>query len=225
MRNIGTLALVALTVFATGCYFSYPKLPSRPRPTVEQGEEVEISTQEHSYNKSCQPGSSGCGLASDGTWKKRRRYDTISARYRGQTLTQFEVQRLVNPEFEAKFKRIVDRKSVCNLSLIPSAIAVATIIGGALAQDQINAAFGDRKQVAYAVIAGTALGSALLSYPLGGYACSAAHDEWKALMNGVDPDDKDLDVSTSNQSYITETRKLAEEFNRQFGRKQPAAPE
>lgn len=211
--------------FASGCYFYYPKIPKTPRPELVDGEQVQIVAENNEYMASCDPTRDRkCGLSRNGEWKKKSSYISVEARYNGRTLNQFELRKLVDPDFDKKLDRVRSNKGTCNISLIPSVISViglaALTVAGPL-YDKL----GDKALVVGLAASGTAAGGALLSYPLGGFACRRARRQYNALFTDVDPDDTSFVLRASygenkgNDTYVEEMMKLTEDFNRRFATK------
>lgn len=216
---------------ATGCYFFYPKIPSTPRPEVVEGKAVEILSQDNEYMASCDPTRDRkCGLTSKGEFKKKSNYVTVRAEYDGRTLNQFELRKLVDPDFDKKLARVRSNKGVCNISLVPSVISVVGLAALTIAGPLYDK-LGDKALIVGLAASGTAAGGALLSYPLGGFACRRARRQYNALFIDVAPDDTEFILRTGygdqqgNTVYVDEMLKLTEDFNKRFAPGGPGVKE
>ena len=220
--NMKVFSAVAALVFTSGCYF-YSTPPKRPRiktPAPEPGAEVTLTSEAKSSWSRCWDDLPSCRFE-NGRWKRWSHWTEVTATYQGQTLTQAEVQLLVDPNYRASWAKIEDKRSTCKISIVPTAIAFLgmAVAAGALFYGKGILGDADRetttsKAVVYAG-SGVFIGAGLLSYPIGGHACISAvhlaHDlEWK---NG---NETEFDISGDNPRRVRDMErlvKLVAEFN------------
>ena len=213
MWKFAVLFCVAGTL--SGCYFFYPTaVPSVPGPAVVEGAQIEVSTEKKKQYSSCSDNDLKHDLCEvhGGEWKKPYFEYIARATYGGRKLTQGEFFMLTGSTYPALVNEVIAKKGTCNISLVPSAIAVAgalfalvTLAGG----DNISKNT-DTQLLLYGIGAGTFLAGAAASYPLGGYACRSAgklgdsvemNNSGEGLFTGGDPE------------KIEQIQQLAEAFN------------
>lgn len=212
---------IAVLVLAllSGCYFSYPSaVPRVPGPRTVAGARIEVETWERIVWSSCGSAdqrANRCELR-NGTWQLPRTVYHAKATYNGTLLTQGELYMLTRDGYLDTVSSVRSRKGTCKLSLVPSLVALA---GGAFAA--VAGIAGDKlfdtsdQAIRYALVGGGVfVGGALLSYPLGGYACRRAGAEGNKVA---------MDQSSESQWYSTDARvvqrvvELADAFNRRGG--------
>lgn len=161
----------------SGCYFLFPaKLPPGHKgDLIVEGEQMEVKTREvKTFVGSCSDSDIEKGRCELHRGKLTRWYMQTHARvkYGGRDLTYAELRELADPEYPQRIATMKSLKRACTTSLIPSALAVASIAIGVLAP-QLEAGKLNDNQKNYFYIGG-GVGAAVfgaLSYPLGGYAC------------------------------------------------------
>jgi uncharacterized surface protein with fasciclin (FAS1) repeats len=138
----------------------------------------------------------------------------VVAKYQGNVLTVGEFYMLTDAKYVEGVEHIRSKSGMCKLSLVPSTIA---IIGAAVAIAAValnnggEGALGTDAAQTLVVGGGLAFGGgAILSYPLGGYACWSAHGE---------ADDLALSIAHHHAWYLDKEsdaehlKKLADDFN------------
>lgn len=206
----GLLALLALT---SGCYFYYPKnVPKLNGALMVEGEQITFSTREskdwtHCSNKERDAGK--CEYVGT-TWRRYYPVYFLSASYAGRTLTKGEFYELTMPEFPAMVRKVGAQKGTCNLSLIPTALAVASAIATIGLPTLASTTFDDgQKETIFYVGAAATVGFAVLSYPVGGFACVKARSLSKEMLE----ESSKKSWRSAHKSEFADIEKLASDFN------------
>lgn len=206
-------------IATTGCYFFYPQeIPTLPGPLIQEGAQITLDRSEETFFRGCTDGElklDECELRK-GEWRKRYVSYKAVASYGGRVLTQGEFYQLTIPGYNDGIRAVRADKGTCNLSLVPSVIALA---GGVFAM--VVLATGDTitenastKLKLYGVGAGTALLGFGASYPLGGYACRRAGKRGDRMGGeGLDASAA-KGFSSLDASDIEKVEVLAAAFNR-----------
>jgi hypothetical protein len=209
-------ALVALCAIATasGCYFYYPsKVPKLHGALVVEGEamEMKVETRKEHYN-TCMDEQIQRGVCElvDGKWMFPYNKYHVTVLYDGRTLTHAELLELAMPEYPSRVNEIAGKRAACKVSSVPSWLAVgvgvATAAVSILGTDQLS---NDQRTKIYWGGAGATVGLALLSYPLGGFACASARALAGNMLNGADF----KDWRFNELEEVAAMQKLVDDFN------------
>jgi uncharacterized surface protein with fasciclin (FAS1) repeats len=150
--------------------------------------------------------------------KLQRESLTYTARvtYAGRELTRGEFYQLTLHGYNDKIRAIKDKKGTCTISLVPSVIAIAGAVfasGVAILGDRITED-DDKKLAYYGIGGGTFVLGALVSYPLGGYACTRADTIADTMgLHGLGASNERVFFSQDARAIETVVA-LADEFNR-----------
>lgn len=216
MRTFVIAIFVALFVALSGCYFYYPRIPSTPAPTVKPGAKVEATYEGTTYERDCLASDRACHVSKKGITTTAS-YTTYRVTYDGKPLSPFELRQLVDPAFDKKLAHVKRNKGLCNLSLVPSVIAVAGLVVLSVAGPFYDK-LGDAAVPVAVGAAGALLGGTVLSYPLGGFACKRAGREYKALFGGLPSTEREEVIVHDEQvQYLEEMETLTAAFNAKFG--------
>lgn len=219
--------VATLLVLSSGCYFMYPKaIPKVNGALVVEGEQIEIRTRSIKRWGSCSDSDYKHDRCEIIHGKLKAPYTVFAAKavYNGNTLTRAEFNELVYPDYAQRVQKVKDAKGVCRLSLVPSVLAIGTAIlayvGPLMSGNRFT---DDQKKVIYIGGGITAGGLALLSYPIGGFACVRASSAAGNLFAGA----KETEWESFNADGFKDVEKLAEDFNnrRAGGTTPPAEPE
>ena len=209
--------LAALAILS-GCYYYYPDhVPKLNGALVVEGEQMELvahTSQEYAKCYDSDYEHNKCEFV-HGKLKRPYTLYHASVRYAGRELTQAEFMELAMPGYPDRIKGIEDRAATCKISLVPSVIAVAAAATAIVVPTLFNDKFSDdqQKMICYGGAA-TAAGFALLSYPLGGFACSKAQD----LAGNLLKDAKETEWTSSDAEDLVPLQKMVDDFNAKHGK-------
>ncbi len=183
MRLLG----LVFCLLSSGCYFLYPaKLPPAHKgDLVIPGEEIKIKTREVKvYTSGCTDSAikaGRCDIDKSGKLKSYQMATKYRLKYGGKNLNYAEVRELADPEFPKQLATMKKNKRACTVSLVPSALAVASAAAGILIPLLEAGKLSDtEKKYFYAGGGAGFVVFGALSYPLGGYACRNSHNTIKA---------------------------------------------
>ena len=121
--------------------------------------------------------------------------------YGDQPITLGQLRALLDSEnYNKAWDKIEGKKGVCKISIAPTVVYFAAAIGSIVAFTiSRNEPDSDMRTYAY-IGAGVMGGAALLSYPLGGYACMKA----KSIAEDIDAKYAELAVRVLHQALVEE---------------------
>ncbi len=209
--------LVAFAILS-GCYYYYPKdVPKLNGALVVEGENITAEASTTDHYEDCtdyEYQHNECEVVHGKLKHPYKLYEVIF-HYNGRMLTHAEFMELAMPDYPSRIKGIEDRKATCAVSLVPSALAVAAAAAAILVPTLMSDSFNDdQKEMIYYGGAGVAAGMGLLSYPLGGYACTKAAD----LAGGLLEDANHKSWVSGDPEELAAIVKLADEFNAKHGK-------
>ncbi|MEO7095567.1 MAG: hypothetical protein ABI175_20085 [Polyangiales bacterium] len=218
------VGVATLLVLSSGCYFYYPKkIPTVNGALVIEGEQISIRTRSLKRWGSCSDSDYKHDRCEIVHGKLKAPYTVYAAKavYNGNTLTRAEFNELVYPDYAKRIKTVTDAKAVCSISLVPSvaavAVAVLAYVGPLMSGNRFT---DDQKKVLYIGGGIGAAGLALLSYPLGGYACVRAANAAGGLFESA----KETEWESFQAEGFAEVEKLANDFNARRAGGTPPAP-
>ena len=214
--------LLVWVVVSSGCYFFYPRVPKQRIAKVE-GARTEVSTNRETLDFSCTPGDSRCTTNASGDTREYVGITAVRTYYNGKQASQFDIQSIVDPQFEAKIAAIEGKKMLCNLSIVPSAVAIVGL--GMLAYAAFKPEAFDDVQRFRLISLGVMGGGALASLPLGGFACWQAKRKWDAMFPTKWPGRSYFTLKRSgpgeNGAYYDDLKRLSDAYNARFGASSP----
>jgi len=205
-------ALVILAVaVAPGCYAFYPHGFKRAvPPRVEANAKIRLEARDHTSWSSCTSSDDKCEVH-DGEIKSSYQSTRYYPYYGDVPITLGQLRALLDGDsYTAAWDKIERKKGTCKISIPPTVIyfvgALATVVGITLSKNE-----PDSDMRTYSYIAGAVTGgAALLSYPLGGYACMQA----KSVAEGIEVNVADSPYATANGRDIDELQRKIDAFNR-----------
>jgi len=173
-------------VAVSGCYYFYPhgQVPAHGKPVPEPGARIELDvTKVDVWNRTCNSSEikdERCELHKGKLMWRTLEYK-VHATYQGNPLSQGEFYMLADPTYDGRVEHIRSKNTMCNVSLVPSTISLLGFAAAMAALVLDNNGEGplgrDKSTVVMAAGFATFGAGALVSYPLGGYACWSAHGE------------------------------------------------
>lgn len=210
---ISSRALLALLALTSSCYFYYPKqLPKVDTALIVEGEKITLSTRPKTWWSTCPDSDLAEGRCEqhDGKWRKAQHVLVGQMNYNGRALTRSEFYQLTIADYGARVQSVKDEKSTCRISLVPSALAVASAIVAIGVPLFFSTSFNDDQQ--RAIYIGGAVGTvvfAALSYPIGGFACVRARSKVGDLLENATL----TEWEASDLAGFDELVKDADDFN------------
>jgi hypothetical protein len=217
----------ALLLLGSGCYFVYPHEVRRHPTSGPPGSTITIKkTNRVSWSDCRHPRYEGCEFRK-GKWQQAYRYLEGDVRLDGKRLVVGEVRALGAPDdHEQKVREVEKDKGVCKVSLVPSVLAA--LAGVATTVVVVANERFEKDTLKTLLIAGysSTVGLGVLSYPLGGYACTRARRT--ATRLGMSNDDVYGFVvperkGEQQRERAREIEQLARQFNER-ARQKPSAP-
>jgi hypothetical protein len=198
------LVVVALTA---GCYGFYPhNLKRSVPPRADETAQITLEAKPFTSWTSCGPSDRNCEWH-DGKLMDPYRYLRYYPSYGGTPITLGQLRALLDGDkYDAAWDKIERKKGMCRVSIAPTVIYFAAAIGSVVAFT-LSKSEPDSTMRTYAYIgAGVAGGAALLSYPLGGYACMQA----KGIAEDIEAQYGDSPYETANPGNAAEEREIDE---------------
>ncbi len=221
--RISSAPILGLLACVSGCYFQYPHDLKRGKPLHGNASaSIELHDEDHVwYSHDCDRHSQSC-VWRKGELVRPRPYTTTTATYDGKSVTRGQISTLVEPDRQAaKYADMERHRSTCSLSLVPSAVFMVgslAALGGAAASSRS----GSSDIATYVWIGGAIamVAGAVLSYPIGGFACNAGLAS--AQRSGISHDNETRwSTAADDQGAIAreqEIRTAVATFNRHSGK-------
>lgn len=220
LHDILLRGVLGASVLASGCYYYYPKeVPKLNGALLVEGQAIEIETTSEQRWETCTDYELRHNQCEMHHAKAMHPYTLYAAtmRYGGRELTQAEFFELAMADYPERIRGIQDAASTCRISAVPSAIAVIAAIAAIGVPLFFSTSFNDdQKKAIYIGGAATSVGAALLSFPIGGYACVRA----AGLAGNLLTEHKSK-TWTDRDGTFAQLHELADAFNAKRGATAP----
>jgi hypothetical protein len=201
------LLVVLAVAVVSGCYGFYPHGYKRAvRPRVEASAKIRLEAKAHTSWSSCSASDNDCEIH-DGELQSPYHYTRYYPYYGDVAITLGQLRALLDGDkYDAAWDKIEGKKGTCKISIAPTVVyfvaAAATVVAITLSRNEPDSSM---RTYAY-IAAGVTGGAALLSYPLGGYACMQA----KGIAESIDAKYAESPYETANPGYAAEEREIEE---------------
>ncbi|MDX2088969.1 MAG: fasciclin domain-containing protein [Kofleriaceae bacterium] len=197
----------AVLVLLSGCYGFYPhELKRQVPPRVEGRAELRLEEKNFTSWSDCGASDKNCEWH-DGELQSPYHYKRYYPYYGDEAINLGQLSALLNGDkYTAAWDRIEGKKGTCKISIAPTVVyfaaAIGSVVAFTLSKDEPDS---DMRTYAY-IGAGVSGGAALLSYPLGGYACMQA----KGIADKIEARYGESPYEVLNPGNSQEERKIAD---------------